>query len=98
MNQHPYPTSCDPLGLPWWEQLPEHLQPGLALYFDAHVETGGFLRAVLENDLGAAVVRADFTLTMGQLRALMTFLLVGGDWRNTGSPERVAAWLAKRGE
>jgi hypothetical protein len=29
----------------------DHLVPGLQRYFSDHIETGSFLRAVLENDL-----------------------------------------------
>jgi hypothetical protein len=42
-----------------WEAVPKHLREGLRAYFMEHRPTGGFLTALLENDLTLAVSRAD---------------------------------------
>ena len=43
-----------------------HLKPGLRRYLVDRIETGGFLRCVLENDLLGAASRADRWFTMAQ--------------------------------
>jgi len=42
-----------------YDLLPEHIRGGMKLYLEDHVEPGGFLRAVLENDLVGAFGKAD---------------------------------------
>ena len=57
-----------------------------------HVPTGGFLRAVLENDLLSAVnLAGDY---LDELREIVMYIHweIRGDCH--GSPERVRAWLA----
>jgi hypothetical protein len=39
--------------------LPEHMQDGARRYIENHIEPGGFMRAVLENNLVEAFARAD---------------------------------------
>jgi len=41
------------------KRLPEHCQAGLRRYIEDHVQPGGFLSAVLRNDLRDAVMAAD---------------------------------------
>lgn len=77
--------------------LVTHLMPSLD---DAYVvdrrPTGGFLQAILENDLREACGRAD-----NQNQRLI-WEIVEYCWNELpptcwGSPEKVAAWLAARG-
>ena len=71
------------------------LLEGLEWYLRRRTETGGFLRAVLENDFNEAVGRAHPCLTMAALRALRELIFNFFPGQAWGSPEKVAAWLAK---
>lgn len=64
-------------------------------YFNHHVKTGGYLRAVLENHLWLAVKRAD-SRSLIKLPAVIDLLLEHAPPASWGSPEIVAAWLQKR--
>lgn len=73
--------------------VPESLHAGLVEYFAARRPTGGFLRAVLENDLREAAVRAD-PFNRAWLADIVLFLnnyVPSPAW---GSPAAVDAWLA----
>jgi hypothetical protein len=76
--------------------VPKHLRPGLERWVRAGILPGGFLRAVLEDNLPAAQVRAD-SVSLAALPALLT-------WRNDvappecwGSPQAVRAWHERGG-
>lgn len=72
-----------------------HLCESLLLYGYEHVETGGFLRACLENDLRRACEKADFE-NRKRLFDIVHFIyqyLPGGCW---GSPARVQDHLVVR--
>lgn len=74
--------------------VPEHLHDGLIRYLAHRIQPGGFLMAVLENDLAGALNRADGTSRAG-LVEIGRFLyndVPQGAW---GSPAKVAAWLAE---
>lgn len=73
--------------------VPPHLHEGLVAYLTERREPGSFLRAVLENDLQAAVTRADW-LTVSNLHPLVMFLVNQATAACWGSPAAVAAWLA----
>jgi hypothetical protein len=76
--------------------VPEHLRDGLLRYVLNHVPTGGFLQAVISNDLHEALLRADEKSEAGLLGvvAWCHWNLPGGAY---GSPERYKAWLRARG-
>ena len=75
--------------------LPPHMHGGVFRYFEEGVPPGDFLRAVLENDLVGAFMRADDKNTY-HMRAWAEFLYMyapgrpNGGW---GSPEAVDRWL-----
>ncbi len=72
--------------------VPLHLWDGVIEYVVARRPVGGFLTAVLENDLREAAARADEASLAG-LGHLLVFLnnyVTGRCW---GSPATVAAWL-----
>lgn len=74
--------------------MPESLIASLSRYSTEHVATGGFLKAVLENDLCEAVCRAsesNFQLLPVIVRYVYNEL-PSPCW---GSKEKVAAWLKK---
>ena len=69
-----------------------HLVNGLALYADHGKPTGGFLRAVLSNDFGVAVCKADENSTRA-LREIAQFVRNEMPSKCHGSPEKVKAWI-----
>jgi hypothetical protein len=73
----------------------DHLIPGLNRYFNDHIETGGFLRSVLENDLRGACARAADVGTRWALFELVTYIELMAPAECWGSPEKVKAWLSK---
>lgn len=75
-----------------------HLVHGLRAYLELHQETGGFLRAVLENNLTEAVMRMDRDMPIEMLRALVELVWNYFPSRCHGSPEVVAAWLKERNQ
>jgi ferredoxin len=77
--------------------IPENILGGIRRYVDSHIQTGGFLRAVLENDLSDSFARADST-SRRILPDILRYLMwdVPGDcW---GSPEKVKLWLSEKEE
>lgn len=76
--------------------MPPAIGASLDRYANQHIETGGFLKAVLENDLCEAVCRAD-EINFQFLPVLVRYVyneLPAPCW---GSKEKVAAWLKKSG-
>lgn len=67
----------------------------LVRYLIHNREPGGFLMAVLQNDLVTAVQAADQTAWF-EIPALVRFLHNHVPHRAVFSPERVRAWLARR--
>lgn len=74
-------------------RVPEGLHEGLIEYIVQRRPTGGFLAAVLTNDLQQAAVRAD-EVNARHLREIVLFLHNDAPAPCWGSPERVNAWLA----
>lgn len=74
------------------ELLPEHMRDGIRLYVLEQCEPGGFMTAVLENDLKGAVARADHInkRALTQIVEYCMWTLPSNCW---GSPEKVSAWL-----
>ena len=72
---------------------PPQIVAGIRRYVDHRIPPGGFVTAVLENNLKEAFMRADD----GNIAAMFEIVsycyneIPGTCW---GSPERVAAWLA----
>lgn len=71
---------------------PDHLRESLDRYANDGVPTGGFLRAVLENDLLAAIGSADEinSLALPHIVAYVYNEMPAGAW---GSPENVDRYL-----
>ena len=67
----------------------------LERYAGHHIETGGFLRAVLENNLMEAVARADDN-NIKVLREICQYVHMGLPSECHGSPEKVKEWLNAR--
>ncbi len=77
--------------------VPEHVLPGLVRYVENGYEPGGFLRAVIVNDLADACRRAD-DLCGPALQDIVRFLynvFPGGIW---GHRNRYTGWLKRTQE
>lgn len=74
--------------------LPASTRESIDRYVEHGVPTGGFLRAVLSNDLSGACERADVynQIALCCIVAYLYNKCPGACW---GSPESVAAWLKK---
>jgi hypothetical protein len=70
----------------------DHLMPCFRRYIDHHIPTGGFLEAVLSNDLKEAVGRAD-SQNMWLLPVIVAWLYNEAPMTCWGSRERVREWL-----
>lgn len=79
------------------KKIPIHLQPGLQRYIRFGTQTGGFLRACLENNEKLARVRAVGAARLA-IPDIFEFLENRVPAECWGSPEKVEAWIAKGGE
>lgn len=73
-------------------QVPAHLIEGLCAYAVDHRETGGFLEAVLSNDLSCALQRADRKSLAG-LIPIVHFVVRHLPSECHGSRAKVHEWL-----
>ena len=76
---------------------PVQLQEAFRRYINERIPTGGFLRAVLENDLRTAVALAD-PINLGALRNIVAYAYEEIPAVAWGSRTAVAAWLGGRGK
>ena len=75
--------------------IPEHMIDAVLMYFNEHVEPGGFLYALLANDFMEACARAD-EKNLAALPVWAVLLYNEAPIGSYGSPEKVKAWLALR--
>ncbi len=80
---------------PHMQRCPEWVRESLTLYAEHRIEPGGFLTAVLANDLMEAVGRADADNLM-LLSPICGFIYNELPSPCHGSREAVAAWLDRR--
>lgn len=78
-------------------QIPVYMHGALARYIIYGLPPGGFLIAILENDLKGAVLRAD-TNNKEYLVEWVTFIINEIPANSQGSPEIVEAWMTSRRE
>ena len=77
--------------------IPHHMWNGLVGYLVHHRPTGGFLRAVLSNDLYGALSKAD----TNNARVLWHYPIWLGTYapsESFGSAEAYEAWMAQKDE
>lgn len=74
--------------------IPERMMGGIQRYIERGIEPGGFLCAVIENDLKEAVGRADEE-NMANLPAFVSYFYNEAPSVCWGSPEKMVAWLLK---
>lgn len=75
------------------DRIPAATLDGIRNYVLLRVPPGGFLSAVLANDLFGAVGRADVG-NHAALEAICEFIYNYCPWLCWGSPERIKRWLA----
>jgi hypothetical protein len=73
--------------------IPDTLQPGLERYLKHRIRPGGFLSAILENDLAMAVLRADSPRNERAIADIVRFLNHEASASAWGSREAVDAWV-----
>ena len=73
------------------------IRDSLDRYAREHTPTGSFLRAVLENDLHAALFKADDD-NRAALMNIVRYVYNDLPRACWGSPEKVKAWLAQKPE
>jgi len=77
-----------------YDGLPFSLRDGMRLYIEGHVETGGFLHAVLSNDLLGACERADDG-NQRRLFSIVAWIYNEAPSTCWGSRAKVATWLSR---
>lgn len=80
----------------FWDAIPGHCRPGLRNYIDYGLPVGGFLEALLKNNLADAVLSADYMNRQALLAyaRLLRNCLPPEAW---GSAEAYDAWLKRGG-
>lgn len=73
----------------------EEIKASLQRYVEHHIEPGGFLRAVLENDLFTAVGKADY-INIHKLHEICVYIYNVLPITCWGSPEKVEEWLQNK--
>lgn len=75
--------------------LPPNIKAGIDDYHEHHQPVGGFLTAILNNDLSGAFVRADpqSKAYLAEIIDYVRFELPSDIW---GSPDKVQSWLAEK--
>lgn len=79
-----------------FDRLPQHMHGALERYIDKGIPPGGFLTAVLSNDLRNAVGRADAE-NRERIGDYVIYLYNDAPSVCWGSPEKVEAWIAAGG-
>lgn len=77
-----------------WDMVPERMRESIRAYVEERRPIGGFLTALLSNNLMNATLRADDE-NRAALADWVGFLYEYAPANCWGSPEIVAAWLAK---
>lgn len=73
--------------------IPEHTRGGVIRYIQDRIEPGGFLMAVLENNLKEAIGRADH-INRSALNDIVSYFYNFAPSTCWGSPEKVKAWIS----
>ena len=79
-----------------YARLPEHMREAMQNYIEVGIHPGGFLSAVLANDLMRALGKADDT-NRAALHAYGVFLYCEAPPACYGSPAKFNAWIARGG-
>ena len=77
------------------KNIPEHLKAGLNRYVKHRIETGSFLKCVLENDLFGALQKADKE-SLEALYSICSYIYNELPYQCWGSKGKVNNWLKKK--
>lgn len=75
-----------------YESIPKDMRDGMTRYVEDRKDPGGFLSAVIRNDLLDAACRADRT-NLPLLREYAQWFYNVAPYGCAGSPEKMRAWL-----
>lgn len=92
MREYDFEVVCESGAVEALAQLPEHLQEGIRDYIEVGLPLGGFLQAVVQNDLARAVERAD-PFTSLQLKEVVKFFLHYAPGTCHGSKQAYEEWI-----
>jgi len=73
-------------------EIPKIMREGLRLYVEDRVRPGGFLTAVIQNNLKETVAMAD-DVNMPNIPAFVNYFYNHAPSLCWGSPEKMEAWL-----
>jgi len=79
-----------------YNKLPTHMRDGFRRYIEHGIEGGGFINAVLENNLMRAMGKAD-DFNRVAMFSICDFVYNDAPATCHGSPERVRAWIESGG-
>lgn len=77
-----------------WELLPDHIRGSVKRYIEQGIPPGGFLSAVIRNDLAEAYDRADH-INQGRLGDVVQFFHSEAPSLCWGSQEKLDQWIAR---
>lgn len=75
--------------------IPSRMESGIKMWIDHGVMPGGFIRAIIENDLRSAVERAD-SENLANIPAYVSYFYNEAPMMCWGSKERVENWAAMK--
>lgn len=78
-----------------YQKAPNNLGDHLKLYIEHHIPMGGFMNAVLENDLLEAYFRAD-DINRRLIFEIVSWLYSQAPVECWGSAKKVSEWLLRR--
>lgn len=78
--------------------LPKRFESAIRSHIERGIPTGGFLTAVLSNDLLKAVLLAGDEQTLAELPGLIAWLYLNAPPGSYGGELSVSRWRKKRGE
>lgn len=79
-----------------YDLLPSHIRRGVQCYIEEGRIPGGFLRAVISNNLSESFARAD-EVNRERLYDIVSFFYNEAPGESWGSVEKMKAWAAQHG-
>lgn len=80
-----------------YARIPENMRDSMIAYVEEYREPGGFLSAVIRNDLLNAVCRAD-NRNLSLIKEYTQWFYNVAPMGCFGSPEKMKAWLLRKSE
>lgn len=80
-----------------YDLLPEHIRPAVRRYIEEGTPVGGFLTAVITNNLSMAFGQAD-EINLSRLFDIVNFFWTEAPGPCWGSRDKMQAWMAHEGQ